>query len=345
MALNSPGTILKLWSKTAAKLEDGKKPADLPKKGNEQRLKIKNGLTALKLEAPTAKKNPKAFIVKRDKAALLLRKFCRYLKTAKDEDKKLTQKYLKTVMGLAVVVANLDPGNIDLSEDDGSLESLDAQDTSTLAAALEKPDSEPDVEDSPGPQNVEPGTSAKSPTTKSEEKGEEKAETTPPTDEKADQWKERHSKFVPHLKDFLHAGAGDIAGVTKLYGDATAAAKKGAYDDALGILDKLEPMMVKGAVGGAVGWQKAKIETINQIRQLQTALVKTKRPGALQIARMLESVPKGLEIHPDSEENLKALETYIATDNIINKAEKPNPWGIQIAIREPLMKALERLKT
>src|SRR5437764_7972755 len=104
MAMNSPGTILKLWIKTVGKLDDGKKPAALPKKGNDQKLKVKNSLTALKQVAPAGKTNPEAFIKKRDHSALLLRKLCRYLKEAKDEDRKVTQKYLKTVMGLAVVV-------------------------------------------------------------------------------------------------------------------------------------------------------------------------------------------------------------------------------------------------
>jgi hypothetical protein len=138
---------LKLWTKTVTKLEDGKKPASLPKKGNEQKLKIKNSLTALKRAAPAAKTDPAAFISERDKSALLLRKFCRYLKTTKDEDKKLTEKYLKTVMGLAVVVASLEPAKIDLNEDEGSLDDLNAQNTSALAAALEKPDTETEVED------------------------------------------------------------------------------------------------------------------------------------------------------------------------------------------------------
>jgi hypothetical protein len=343
MATNSPGTILKLWTKTVAKLEDGKNPANLPKKGNDQKLRIKKSLTVLKLEAPAAKANPAAFIVKRDHGALLLRKFCRYLKTAKDEDKKLTQKYLKTVMGLAVLVAKLDPGNIDLNEDEGSLEELDAQDTSALAAALDKPDTEPNVGDVALPQDVVPGASATPTTAPAKDNDKEKAKPTPREDKEA-QWKERVAKFVPHLKSFLQAGTGDTAGVTKLYSSATAAAGKGNYDVAIDILDKLEPMIVKGAVNGMVGWQKAKIEAINKIRQLQTALVKTKRPRSVEVAKLLESVPRGLQIHPDSEENLKALETYLATDEILTKVEAPNPWGIKIVIREPLMKALAGLK-
>jgi hypothetical protein len=333
MALNSPGTILKLWLKTSAKLDDGKKPAALPKKGTEQKTKIKISLTALKLEAPGAKANPAPFIKKRDKSALLLRKLCRYLKTAKDEDRKITQKYLKTVMGLAVVVASLDPGSLDLSEDEGSLEALDAQDTSALAAALEKPDNEAEADEEQAQEDAAPAAAATP----------EKAPATPAND-RAARWKERDAKFAPHLKTFLQAGTGDIAGVTKLYNAATAAASQGDYDGALGTLDRLEPMVVKGAVTGMVGWQKAKIETINQIRKLQIALAKTRDPEGVHVVKLLEQVPQGLQIHPDSAENLQALETYITTDDTISRAEMPNPWGIQVAIREPLMKALAGLK-
>jgi hypothetical protein len=195
-----------------------------------------------------------------------------------------------------------------------------------MAAALERPDTEPDVDEAPLPQDVVAGTSAK-----------------PAANEKAVQWKERDAKFVPHLKAFLHAGTGDIAGVTKLYKGATDAAGDGTYDVANRILDKLEPLVVKGAVTGMVGWQKAKIETITQIRQLQTALAKTKQPGALRVAKRLESIPTRLQTHPDSDENRKVLETYVTTDDTITRAEKPNLWGIKIVIREPLMKALAGL--
>jgi hypothetical protein len=339
MGLKSPGTILKLWTKTVKKLEEGKKATELPKKGNEQKLKIKNGLTALKLEAANAKNNPEAFVKKRDRSALLLRKFCRYLKSSKDEDKKLTQKHMKALMALAVVVQKLDPGNIDLNEDEGKLEELEQQDTTALAESLEKPDSEPEdgAAPLPGDMTATPAADRQQPSPKPTQR------TTQP-DDKAVKWKERDAKFVPHFKVFLQAGSGDIAGVKKLYIDATTAASKGNYEAAIGILDKLEPILVKGAVTGMVGWQKAKIDTIHQIRQLQTALVKTKRPEALEIAKILESVPAGLEIHPDSEDNRQALEKFITTDDIISKVEMSNPWGIRIIIREPLLKALAGLK-
>lgn len=174
--------------------------------------------------------------------------------------------------------------------------------------------------------------------------GEEKAGTSSTAKEKAAQWKARDSKIVPHLKLFLQAGTSDTAAVKKLYTTATAAAGKGDYDGARGLLDQLEPMIVQGGVTGMVAWQKAKLETINQLRQLQAALVMTGRPEGAEIAKQLENVPTGLQIHPDSEETLKALEIYVATDDTITKADLPNPWGIKVSIREPLMKALADLK-
>jgi hypothetical protein len=210
MGMNSPGTILKLWTKTVKKLDDGKKPADPPKKGNEQKLKIKTSLTALKFEAPAARTNPAPFIKKRDKSALLLRKFCRYLKTAKDEDRKVTQRSLKTVMGLAVVVQNLDPGSLDLSEEEGSLEALDAQDTSALAAALEKPDTEADVAEEPMPEDMAPGRTA-----------------TPAATDPAVEYRAKLAEWTPAIKAALAAKGPSAADIAKLLAQATALSKPG----------------------------------------------------------------------------------------------------------------------
>ena len=46
-----PGSILKLWTKALKKHEADKDPKELPKKGQDQKLKIKKGLTTLKFQA------------------------------------------------------------------------------------------------------------------------------------------------------------------------------------------------------------------------------------------------------------------------------------------------------
>src|SRR5258708_1274347 len=87
-SMNNPGSILKLWVKAVATHEKGKDDKTLPKKGQEQKSKIKMGLTTLKFQGATDMATPanaERFIVLRDKVGKLMTRYCRYLKAAKDE--------------------------------------------------------------------------------------------------------------------------------------------------------------------------------------------------------------------------------------------------------------------
>jgi hypothetical protein len=246
MNLNSPGTILKLWTKVVKKHEEGKKPAEMPKKGQDQKLKIKQGLTFLKFEAPAAKANPGPFLGRRDKTATLLRKYCRYLKTSKDEDKKALPRFLKMVMSLAVVVQELDPGSLDLGEDEGGLEALDAVKTDALEEALNKPDTDAEVTDEP------------------------------PRDEAGDGdlaalFKARWDKLSAAMLPVLKAKPANMAAVQQAAGDALKQSKVPAYPAALAALDRLEQEMAK-AQGGGNGAAAAAAEPAAQWKQRSKAL-------------------------------------------------------------------------
>jgi hypothetical protein len=119
--MNNPGSILKLWVKAVATHEKGKDPKSLPKKGQEQKPKIKHGLTTLKFQGGTDLARPanaERFIVLRDKVGKVMTRYCRYLKAAKDEDKQVLPRYLKTVTRLTAVVLKLAPGSISQDEED-----------------------------------------------------------------------------------------------------------------------------------------------------------------------------------------------------------------------------------
>jgi hypothetical protein len=356
MNAKNPGHLLNFYISTKKLYDKGTKPKDVNQSGEKQSTKLKKSLKGLKECASTGLTTPEQkgdFLAQKEVAVENLTKYCRFLHNNKSGDEKKHAQFTANLKRLTVVVKKLDVNDIDCTDvPEGQaveLGALDDVSTADLDKELTGPETQGEATSS-GTAGSQPATDGQQPAqsttaaTKARKEEQEKAGTMPPESEKAAQWKERDARFVPHLKAFLHAGTGDIAGVTKLYNGATDAASKGTYDVANRILDKLEPTIVKGAVTGMVGWQKAKIDTTNQIRQLQTALAKTKRPEAAQVARILDSVLTGLQIHPDSEENLKALETYVATDDIITKAEKPNPWGIKIVIRAPLMKALAGLK-
>jgi hypothetical protein len=356
MNVNNPGHLLNFYISTKKLYDKGTKPKDVNQSGEKQSTNLKKSLKGLKECASTGLTTPEQkedFLAAKEFAVQNLTKYCRFLHNNKSGDEKKHTQFTANLKRLTVVVKNLDVNDIDCTDvpegEAVELGALDDVSTADLDKELAGPETKGE-EKSSGTNGSHPTTGGQQPAqattaaTEARKKEEEKARTTPPVDEKKAQWKERDARFVPHLKAFLQAGTGDIDGVKKLYGGATTAAGKGSYDVANGILDRLEPLIVKGAVGGMVGWQKARIEVINQIRKLQTSLMKTKHPDDAQIAKILESVPSGLQTNPDSEENLKALETYVATDDTISKAEMSNPWGIKIVIREPLMKALAGLK-
>ena len=234
--MNNPGTILKVWIKLVKKHEDGKKPADLGKKGQEQKTKIKVNLTRLKFEGAadmTAPAHREAFVKLRDKSATLMRKYCRYLKAAKDEDKKLLPKYLRMVKQLTVVVQNLDPSNLDQNESDAPLESLDAVDTASLDQMLEQPDTEAEGEE----ESAEAEASEKAtPATQQPTSGPNLAK----------QWQERWGHVSAAMLPVLKNKPANAALIQQTAGDAMKQARAGNYEAALATVEKLETLLKPG---------------------------------------------------------------------------------------------------
>ena len=70
-----------------------------------------------------------AFLLLRDRLVIVFKKYCRYLKDAKEEDKKTLPKYLKQAKQLTILVSLLNPANLEQNEDEVPLDSLDKIDT------------------------------------------------------------------------------------------------------------------------------------------------------------------------------------------------------------------------
>ena len=69
--MNNPASILKLWIKAIKMHETDKDPKKMPQKGQEQKTKIKNGLTTLKAKGAAAMASPAnapQFLTVRDQA-------------------------------------------------------------------------------------------------------------------------------------------------------------------------------------------------------------------------------------------------------------------------------------
>jgi len=237
--MNNPGSILKLWVKAVATHEKDKDPKTLPKKGQEQKSKIKHGLTTLKLQGKTdmaVPANASRFVVLRDNAGKLMTRYCRYLKAAKDEDKKILPKYLKTATQLTAVVLKLDPGNLSQAEEEPNLESLAGVDVSAVEKALAAPDTGEEIE--------------------LEDEGKEAApdQTQTQTKDKADEYKELFLGLMETIPgDLKRLTAQNPQAAAKIGPIVTAAgghAKKGDYQKGFTFLEQAATALATALAAG-----------------------------------------------------------------------------------------------
>lgn len=94
-----------------------------------------------------------------------------------------------------------------------------------------------------------------------------------------------------------------------------------------------------------VAWQKAATNSRFQLRRLQFALRGTKHPTALQIVSVIDRLVERLETTPASQMEAEQFEQFLRSDATITSAETPNPFGIELAIRQPLLEAISALKS
>jgi hypothetical protein len=170
-------------------------------------------------------------------------------------------------------------------------------------------------------------------------------------------WQQRLAVVSPKLKTALASGHKDGPSFTKMFNDANTLAKEKKYAEAVALLGKLEPLLDAGGAGGGAQmgkWVIAKNGSIKMVRSLQTALgKKAQEPdlddalkhGALEVVKRLDAIPTELsKAKLSSLQEISALENYIKTDETITKAEMPNPFNLNISIRDPLLQALEEAK-
>jgi hypothetical protein len=231
--INNPGSILKLWNKAVKTHEVGKDVKTLPKKGQDQKTRIKKGLTTLKFQGATdltAPANADRFVVLRDKVGKAMTRYCRYLKAAKDEDKKVLPRYLKTVKQLTAVVLKLQPGNVSQGEEDANLDSLEGVDVAEVDRAMEAPDTDGDV-------NLEESAAKEPPP---EEKAPGKP---PPAPDAAAMWAERRRKLEPLLQQALTSPRGDADRLRSVFALSDTRADAKNYVAALQSLSALEKLL------------------------------------------------------------------------------------------------------
>jgi len=100
-----------------------------------------------------------------------------------------------------------------------------------------------------------------------------------------------------------------------------------------------------GGPGKAVGgWQNARVEAINQIRKLQTLVVKTKHRLVGETVRVIEGIVKQLAPEIKTKQQAAGLAKYLATDPEVSDLEGTVLGGVSFSIRPRLVNALAALQ-
>ncbi len=95
---------------------------------------------------------------------------------------------------------------------------------------------------------------------------------------------------------------------------------------------------------GMAAWQGARRQALDQLKALETAFRAMKQPQTDRAIILLRAIQANLTAEPATIAQIDALESYLATDRIIEEAEMPNGFGFKVALRVPLLAALATLK-
>jgi hypothetical protein len=92
------------------------------------------------------------------------------------------------------------------------------------------------------------------------------------------------------------------------------------------------------------GWKAAREKAVTSLKALAAAVDKLDYVDAPEAVILLRSIASNLTAEPSTPQQVAELRRYLETDDIIEEAEEPNGFGMQIALREPLLAALAGLE-
>jgi hypothetical protein len=95
---------------------------------------------------------------------------------------------------------------------------------------------------------------------------------------------------------------------------------------------------------GLLAWQEEREAAIGRLRQLSAAINSTGDSEARDAIILVQAIIKNLTAKPDTPQAVKELENWLNTDDILEDAEAPNPFGIELNVRAPLLGALAKLR-
>ncbi len=99
-----------------------------------------------------------------------------------------------------------------------------------------------------------------------------------------------------------------------------------------------------GPADAMASWSTARATALASLKALENAYRGMKHPLSDSAVILLRAIQANLTADPATPARVKELENYLTGDRIIAEAETPNGFGLEVALRKPLLAALDGLK-
>jgi hypothetical protein len=95
---------------------------------------------------------------------------------------------------------------------------------------------------------------------------------------------------------------------------------------------------------GMIVWTAARAKAIAALKEAEAAVRAFEDPNSNRAILELRAFRANLTEKPETDQQIKELETYIGTDEVVADAEGDNSLGISLQLRQPLLAALTTLR-
>lgn len=167
----------------------------------------------------------------------------------------------------------------------------------------------------------------------------------PADSSEAAQFRTRRDQVEQELLSAQRAMPDKSVALGNIWQLAMTQAEKGNYPLANKALDKLLDAirsMASAPQDKWQGWQVAREQVVQQIRQVASAVAATKDPEAREVIVQLQAIIKNITLKPEGQA-IAELRKFLFDDIITAAEEAPQQFG-SLQIRQPLLNALEALE-
>ena len=91
-------------------------------------------------------------------------------------------------------------------------------------------------------------------------------------------------------------------------------------------------------------WGTARGVVLATLKELETSIRSMNDPLGDAAIILVKAISANLTEAPNTPRQIDALKSYLQSDSIIDDAESPNGFGIEVRIRAPLMVALDAIE-